>query len=634
MVCCLMIAGVMGGFFLSKGNAQSDQVAVVSKEVLVTRGDIILSLSEEGTASIGTATTSLDLDVTVDEKQLDLDVVIGEILVRAGETVSKGQPLFTIDAVTLEKALDSLNNQYQLAELSLNQAQLNLTLGQSEATATLANQQNLATTADSTYESTIKQLTLEQEQLQKNITDLEEDSIYYQQLYNSFDERTANLATFKQLMISGEDNYEALQELYDDYTADNGDVVSSYQNAEKTTENLQEQLETAGANLSYLAQFEGTSEEYNAAITKAQTEYSSLANQFDAAVAIINGYQGTYDESLDLADRVKAASKASTQATETYNEYSSEYKELYGSLGKSEIARTLAQTNIDLESAQQSLADFMLTFDTKVLEASNTLNKNITTATVADTGYQSTINQLELAVLSAQLNVNDLGTYLNEMNSWLQGNKILAPCAGLITDIPFTTGDEVNLTEAYMTIAQPGQVSISLTIDQEDIAQVSLDQQALVTFDAFDETVFEGKVGGISVSPAQMGKPTVTYTVTVLVVDEGLSQVYEGMSCQVELVTERVNDVLIVSKRAITNEGGKSYVKMKNEDETTYLQEITTGFTDGSSYEVTSGLSEGDTILIESQGTTSEQPSGNQGSPKPPTDAGNGVMGDETLGNS
>lgn len=167
----------------------------------------------------------------------------------------------------------------------------------------------------------------------------------------------------------------------------------------------------------------------------------------------------------------------------------------------------------------------------------------------------------------------------------------------MITNIGFEAGDEIDLTQDVITIAQNDSLAISLSIDQDDITNVSLDQQALVTFDTSDET-FEGWVDAISVSPMAMGAPTVNYTVTVKLEGEGLEDIYEGMSCTVELVSERVDDVLIIPKRAITTEGRQNYVTVKLEDGTSEKREVTLGFTDGSSYEVKEGLQEGDIVLI------------------------------------
>jgi len=182
----------------------------------------------------------------------------------------------------------------------------------------------------------------------------------------------------------------------------------------------------------------------------------------------------------------------------------------------------------------------------------------------------------------------------------------------LITSIAFEEGDKIDLTRNVITIAKSDKLTISLSIDQDDITNVELDQQALVTFDTNKKT-YEGYVNAISVSPAMMGSPTVNYTVTVLVEGEGMEDIYEGMSCTVELVVDRVDDVLVVPKRAITTEGRTNYVTVKKEDGSTVQQEVTLGFTDGSSYEVKEGLHEGDIILIGSSiNNTSATQSGNE----------------------
>lgn len=69
-IAALIAAGI---FFWQKNNTDTDTVQ--AREQTVTRGDIISSLSEEGTASVTTQTTGLDLDVTLDDDtHLDLEV--------------------------------------------------------------------------------------------------------------------------------------------------------------------------------------------------------------------------------------------------------------------------------------------------------------------------------------------------------------------------------------------------------------------------------------------------------------------------------------------------------------------------------------------------------------------------------
>lgn len=197
------------------------------------------------------------------------------------------------------------------------------------------------------------------------------------------------------------------------------------------------------------------------------------------------------------------------------------YQEWYGNTTYSELQRKVSQLQLDLENTQLTYDNYKLLYESNRDVAENNMNKTTISAETADLTYQSTVNKLQQDVLSTQLAANNLYDYVQELSSCLQDNVILAPCDGLVTNIGFEAGDKIDLTQNVITIAQDDSVSISLSIDQEDITNVSLDQQALVTFDTSDET-FEGWVDAISVSPMAMGAPTVNYTVTVKLEGEGL----------------------------------------------------------------------------------------------------------------
>lgn len=599
LIFLLIAVLAVGGASFYRMSNQTAQATTISKEEQVTRGDIVEGLSEEGTASVATVSTQLDVDVTIDDTKVNLDVIIDDVFVRAGENVEEGQPLFSIERASLNTVLNTLNNEYEQAVLKLDQAQINQQKKSTEAQATRSIDASLTQTADSTYQSSVKKIENQLAQYEQNVKDTQEDLEYYTKLYNSYDERTANLATFKRLMESGKENYEAVQDLYEDYQEDNSDVISSYNNAEKTTDSLSDELDTARADLSYLSSHEGDPD-YSEAITKAQSTYSSLANQFNDAIEIINKYSSAVDKYYDLEDRLEKSQDAYEDATETYNDYNEEYKEMYGSMGKSDLARKVSQLEIDLKQAELDLEEYQLGYDTLLQEAENQRLTDMTTSQTADLTYQSTLTELELNVLTAQNKVDKLSAAIQKMNALLSGETIVAPCSGLVTSVDFAAGDEVDLLEAAITIAKPDELSITLTLDQEDIGDAYLDQEARVTFDAFDDQVFTGSVEAISISPSRAGAPTVSYSVTVSLTGEGLESIYDGMSCEVVLITEQATDVLKVSKRAVTTQEGQSTVKLKNADGTSTVTPVKTGFTDGSEIEIVSGLTEGDTVLIES----------------------------------
>lgn len=597
----LLAVGVLsGGIYWYMARDQEAMGQTMAREERAERGDIIIGLTEEGTANVNTVSTKLDVDVTIDDVKVNLDVAIEDVLVRSGEYVTAGQPLFTIEKSSLNTVLNTLNNEYQQAILKLEQAKLTQQKNTTEAQAEKSVNQSLAQTANSTYESNVRKIDNTLAQYKQNLQNAQDDYEYYLKLYNSYDERTANLNVFERLMDSGKDTYEALQETFDDYNKDNGQVVTSYHNAEKSIDNLVKELNTARATLDYYQGYDGDAD-LNEGITNAQKTYSSLSEQLNDAVNIINKYSKTVEQYNTLEDRTENAKKTYEDAQETYNDYAEEYREMYGSMGKNDLARKVSQLELDIKEAQLALNDYELNYAANILAAENQRLKELATSETADLTYQSTLNQLELNVVTAQNKVDKLGAAISKMNSILKGSTIVAPCDGLVTDVDFAAGDDVNLLEAAITISRSDEVTVNLTLDQEDIGDVSLDQEAIVTFDAFDDQTFTGKVDAISISPAVMGAPVVNYSVTVLLSGEGLENIYNGMSCQVELVSERVNDVIKVSKRAITTDkDGLSLVKVKNADGSNSLVEVTTGFTDGVNVEILSGLNEGDIVLIES----------------------------------
>lgn len=587
-IAALIAAGI---FFWQKNNTEADTVQ--AREQTVTRGDIISSLSEEGTASVTTQTTGLDLDVTLDDDtHLDLEVEVEEVLVRAGEHVSEGDPLFILDQTSLNKAMNTLNNAYQEAQLKADEASINLTLGTVNAEQTRTESLSDGSVASGVYENTLTEMQNKMTEYEKNLQEGQEDYEKYSELLELYNLRTATRNNMKSLVDYYDEALEALEEFYEDYNEDNADYKSSYNNYKNQLESLTEALEKAEAERDAYADSEDA-EKYGDA-------YNTAVDKFDEAIEIINKYQSVVDEYDTLENRIEDAQTCLEEAQEAYDEYNEDYQDWYSGMTYSELQRKVSQLQLDLENTQLTYDNYKLLYESNKEMAESEKNKTTVSAETADLTYESTVNKLQQEVLSTQLTAENLYAYVQELNSCLQDNVILSPCDGLVTNIAFEAGEQIDLTQDVITIAQNDSISIVLSIDQDDISNVSLDQQALVTFDTSEET-FEGKVNAISVSPMAAGAPTVNYTVTVTVEGEGLEDIYEGMSCTVDLVSERVDDVLIIPKRAITTQGDKNYVNVKQEDGTSLQQEVTLGFTDGSSYEVTSGLEEGDIVLIESQ---------------------------------
>jgi len=177
---------------------------------------------------------------------------------------------------------------------------------------------------------------------------------------------------------------------------------------------------------------------------------------------------------------------------------------------------------------------------------------------------------------------------------------VKANFSGTIISVGYQTGDEISSAISIVTYGNPDEVTISVSVDQEDVASIAVGDSVNIEFTAYTGTSYEGTVSEIATSPTSERSSTVSYAVTVKV-NGDVSSLYSGMTANVTFITKQMENVLYVSNKAVITEETKTYIKVKDSEGNIEKREVTTGFSDGSNVEVVSGLTEGETALIESQ---------------------------------
>jgi multidrug efflux pump subunit AcrA (membrane-fusion protein) len=190
---------------------------------------------------------------------------------------------------------------------------------------------------------------------------------------------------------------------------------------------------------------------------------------------------------------------------------------------------------------------------------------------------------------------------------------------GTVTTLNIKAGEMVGGSQSAVVLSDLATLVVDIGLDESDVAQVSLDQAALVTLDAFDDVELTGRITAIAPT-AQSQSGVVLYSVTITLDPIGLP-VRAGMTADVEIVTGSADNVLLIPLKAVRSVGGDSFVlrKLKAGEQPTALpgaeqqvtstqQRITTqGFTAApvtlgmitDTYaEVVAGLEEGDVISV------------------------------------
>lgn len=200
---------------------------------------------------------------------------------------------------------------------------------------------------------------------------------------------------------------------------------------------------------------------------------------------------------------------------------------------------------------------------------------------------------------------------------------ITSPMDGTVIGEPMKEGETVSQglssQMVILTVADLSSMQIELLVDETDIGEVAVGQAVEFTVDAYPDKIFHGIVDNISKKQYSSSQGTsassvVYYTVYVAIHQNELEGLYPSMTARAEIQGRSSENALVVPVSALRSDtkGSYVYVERKGGVEKAYVQ---TGITTDKAVEITSGLSEGDSIVVSgtvAQETTAKAATKNQ----------------------
>ncbi|MAT95915.1 MAG: hypothetical protein CL608_02010 [Anaerolineaceae bacterium] len=402
-----------------------------------------------------------------------------------------------------------------------------------------------------------------------------------------------------------------------------------------------------------------------AAVASAEAQLADLldgpnANDIAAAEADVNAAQADLNAAYArLSDQTAAADAAEieaaqielelaqTAATQAAEQHStilvteSDYLSAEQLADMELSARTAAvQANAQLQAAQETLGQ-LLNGDPNSIAATQAsvslaaaslqtaelrlqqVQEGATAAQIAQAeanlaNAESSLDRLVSGASDAQVNMAEAQlaqaqTNLARAERNLANATLTAPYDGVITAVNVSMGEQAS--GVVVEMVNSDSLELVLDVDEVDISNIILGQTAVISLEAFPDSEIEATV--VSIAPrntASQGSGLVTYNV-YLALDATDLPVRVGMTANANLITAQRSDVLLVPNRAITPDraAGKYYVTRADGE----VVEVMIGLRDEANTQITSGLNEGDELLIETaQPVQTFGPgSGNDGGP-------------------
>lgn len=248
-----------------------------------------------------------------------------------------------------------------------------------------------------------------------------------------------------------------------------------------------------------------------------------------------------------------------------------------------ELDRNVAEAQRAVTAAQEDLANAQ-----KAVAAAQAAPATDADA-VGASGVSGTADTS--AVSSAQRNLASAQANLDQANAKAAERTVTAPSSGSIVELNAKVGATVtggmimgegdtSGGKQCMQIADLSKMKVTVQVGEKDIAKIAVGQSANVTYPAFPDIVSQGTVTAIASvanSDAANGGGSVTFNVDILI-EAPDSRLKPGMTAEVSVVTEQLDDVVMVPTMALMTEDGENYyvnVATDGEDKQTRRVKVT-----------------------------------------------------------
>lgn len=509
---------------------------VTYRETTVEYGDLTVGITEDSTVNIGTVSQTFDLDISA---LVSSDSSSSSSTSQNDSMGGMGMQMFSFGG-------DTYTSQSQ--EMVIDS--VHITVGQE------------IQAGDVLY-------TLTEDSVEEIRTQLEEDV-------------EDTLADYQALTVEQQQSYLTAKQGYDTYVT-NGSLAELTYN--KELQDLQDKVDEAADTLE---EKQNQVNENLEKLVELQEELTSAKKDLkDAEAAVSENHDNRYNDPYYYTVYLNTRDMAQTIVDEIEEDIESltdENETLLTEIG--EATRSWNEACRNLESEK--------------LTAQQTLETDQYYASVSSEWYSIQTTSLDNEKQSAYASYESAVKKLDEFNSYIVGNDVIAEYSGVVTEVPLEEGDGVTRNTSLVTLYDASDVTMEITVSEDGYKAIDQDGEVNITHTAYPDVVYNGVISEVSDAAYDSSSGEVYYTITVTVQGD-VSGLYEGMTGDVTCVTKETKEVTYVSNRAIFRDGTRSYVKVRDENGNIVEKDVTTGFSDGVNVEITEGLSQGDTVLIESK---------------------------------
>ena len=255
------------------------------------------------------------------------------------------------------------------------------------------------------------------------------------------------------------------------------------------------------------------------------------------------------------------------------------------------------------ENEQVKAGQVLVVLDDSRLKAQVTQAKEKLNNTAANYERNKRLHSIgavsEQQLDNSRMEANVAQANYDEVLSQLNESVITSPIDGVVIGKPLPAGQMVaqgiSNPMVILTVADMSKMQIEAQVDESDIGKVAVGQTASFTVDTYQGKTFTGVISSVS-QKATTTQNVVYYTVTVDVKDA--ASLKPAMTARLSIEAGESKNALSVPLAAVkTNQKQQQYVVTFRNGKTENVN-ITTGIVGEDKVEITSGVNEGEQIVL------------------------------------
>jgi HlyD family secretion protein len=215
------------------------------------------------------------------------------------------------------------------------------------------------------------------------------------------------------------------------------------------------------------------------------------------------------------------------------------------------------------------------------------------------------VKRQDIALAQAEVESDQIA--LDNAKQTLTDTKVMSPMDGVVSAQNIQKGTIISsgITNVgggttILTLSDLSRIFVLASVDESDIGHVAIDQDVNITADAFAGRTFKGKVVRIATKGVNVSN-VVTFEVKIEVIDPKKNLLKPEMTTNVQIVSAQRDDVLTVPANAVSRKNRETVATVVKSDGTNEERPVKVGLTDGEKWELVSGLSEGEVVLVKNE---------------------------------